>query len=999
MNSSNYQDVIASAEQLLSADRVRHRSEGNVQSDIEALLREMNLGTLEVQYQTGEGPVDIYLPNRQTLIEVKPYPHAKDPNAIQSGRDESAIQQLDRYVNAEIKQESILRPVDRKNLWTGIVTDGRNWHFYEYPHEINSKPRLVDSLKLFNESQQLVDSLFNVLGSEMLGKEWIPAKPHDLFTSRKEELDVLYSEIPRHAVESTKTKFRLWLDMMKASGMIPKDETAQNRLFLTHSFLIVIVRLVSHSMTGGSDHWESVLRDGFASWVLGYTRAQHWVERLYEQIEDYDWKKRRTDVFRDLYHEFVSETDRKLFGEFYTPDWLAEQMVVDVLDDEWMERSIDQVYDERKDGVGVLDPACGSGTFLYHAAWRLASSEYLRDYQYGKRSDIICRLLNGIDIHPVAVEISKVNIERALPASPTEGTSALQVYLGDSLQIHLRDDLFSSAGMMCITSPKGSQAFVPMGLVRAPSFDEYLRRMVNAATRGQELPRNAPAGVNQENLRTLHNQLQEIIEQEGNSVWTWYCTNLVGPYLLAERKVNRIVANPPWVKFSQIQVLERKKAIEDFGKFLGVHMGGKQAPHLDIASFFVLHARKLYLSDPDTNPGAWLVKVSALRAGHWSRFRELHKNTLTQSVDLTALQPFGGGDATRCCILYEHCHVQQNSASKLVATKRGKKRIEHSELLNHANDKFELKKAPEPVPQAQSDYRRLQISQGATLVPHVLARLGESPSKPDRTGLVSVVTAKSSQKPWNDVEPQRGLIAAAWINAVYSSSQVLVFGVLSELPKVILPVVDGELLLNPGERSSFWRRLDELYDVHRGKGTSTPKTLLTRFDFAGTLSSQLGVRTRERRMVIYPSSGDHMRAVRVAGGSGYVDSTLFWFVVGSTNEAGYLVSILNSSCLDQAFSESRESGRHFQLHPWKKVPIPSYDSRDHRHRRLAELCGKAETVAQKTIHSTLKENPNLGQVGLSSRIRASLGKSEIGIEINDLVAQILPAQARDSSPR
>ena len=230
---------------------------------------------------------------------------------------------------------------------------------------------------MINESQSLVDALFRVFGTEMLGKEWIPAKPHDLFTSRKQELDSLYKEIPSSAVESTRTKFRLWLDMMKASGMIPKDERAQNRLFLTHSFLIVIVRLVSHSMASGSDHWESVLRDGFASWVLGYSRALDWVERLFEQIEEYDWKKRRTDVFRDLYHEFVSEADRKLFGEFYTPDWLAEQMVEDVLDDEWMEKSIDQVYNERKDGVGVLDPACGSGTFLYHAAWRLASSEYV----------------------------------------------------------------------------------------------------------------------------------------------------------------------------------------------------------------------------------------------------------------------------------------------------------------------------------------------------------------------------------------------------------------------------------------------------------------------------------------------------------------------------------------------------------------------------------------------------------------------------------------------
>ena len=69
-----------------------------------------------MQYQTGEGPVDIYLPNRQTLIEVKPFPHARDPDVIQSGRDESAKEQLDRYVHAEIKQEDILRPVDHRNM-------------------------------------------------------------------------------------------------------------------------------------------------------------------------------------------------------------------------------------------------------------------------------------------------------------------------------------------------------------------------------------------------------------------------------------------------------------------------------------------------------------------------------------------------------------------------------------------------------------------------------------------------------------------------------------------------------------------------------------------------------------------------------------------------------------------------------------------------------------------------------------------------------------------
>lgn len=759
MNNPEFQRAISSATQLLSADRMRHKTEANVRSDIVAMLREMNLGTIELEYQTGEGPVDIYLPNRSSFIEVKSYPNARDPELIQSGRDESVRQQLDRYVHAEIAQEDLLRSMENVFSWTGIITDGRNWHFYEYPNVRNSTPKLVESLSLINESNKLIDSLVNTLGTEMLGKEWIPPEPHKLFSTFKEELEDLYSQLPSKARRSTETKFQLWLDMMRASGMVPKQESAQQRLFLVHSFLIAIVKLVSHSMAHTGDPWNLALHDGFCSWVLDFAKGEYWVERVYEQIQSYDWKKRRTDVFRDLYHEFVSESDRKLFGEFYTPDWLAEKMVEEVLDDVWIEESIDLAYEKRVDGIGVLDPACGSGTFLYHAALRLAQSEYMREYQHTKRADIISRLLNGIDIHPVAVEITKVNIERALPAIPTEGRSAIQVYLGDSLQIHRREDLLlDKKGSMHILTPGGLSAYIPMKLVRHASFDESLRRIVNAAAEGKSLPRNLPKGVDRRQLEGFHEELGEIIEKEGDSVWTWYCSNLAGPLLLEERKVDRIVANPPWVKFSEIQVEERKDGIGDFGKLLGVHVGGRQAPHLDIASFFVLQCRSLYLANPQTNPGAWLVKVSAMKSGHWDKFREKHRKSLRQSIDLTALQPFGGGDATRCCILFEHCFVKQFPERALIARKLSKKRLVHGESLNSALYKFEFETAPKALPKEKSDYLEIKMRQGATIVPHVLCRLGKPPSKPDCRGWVSVSTLNNplAKLPWKALSPLQG---------------------------------------------------------------------------------------------------------------------------------------------------------------------------------------------------------------------------------------------------
>ena len=72
--SDEKENVVVEAAAHLLAHRPRHRTEGNVQSDVEALLRAMRVGTIESHYQLGSDQADIYLPNRRTFIECKPYP-------------------------------------------------------------------------------------------------------------------------------------------------------------------------------------------------------------------------------------------------------------------------------------------------------------------------------------------------------------------------------------------------------------------------------------------------------------------------------------------------------------------------------------------------------------------------------------------------------------------------------------------------------------------------------------------------------------------------------------------------------------------------------------------------------------------------------------------------------------------------------------------------------------------------------------------------------------
>lgn len=180
-------------------------------------------------------------------------------------------------MRAEIANELRILPVFQSGPhpdapWTGIVTDGTHWHVYRYAHALDTEGNLEARKTFYNEGGALANFLAETLGSDMWGKEWIPEEPGELFSDLKEELDDRFHTLPKRAAEPTATKRKLWLAMMETSGMVPDDDPGQERLFLAHSFLIVVVRLVSHTLSGAAGDELAALRDGFASWVLDFER-------------------------------------------------------------------------------------------------------------------------------------------------------------------------------------------------------------------------------------------------------------------------------------------------------------------------------------------------------------------------------------------------------------------------------------------------------------------------------------------------------------------------------------------------------------------------------------------------------------------------------------------------------------------------------------------------------------------------------------------------------
>ncbi len=1025
------EQAVSLATSLLTGT-ARYRREGNVVADISALLSAVGIDSSEIEreHPAENGRIDLYLPRYRTIFEAKAKGKAADPNKPQPAMSESPREQMERYLKAEVHSELGRLSPEGKDLpsdaeWTGIVTDGQDWHVWSYPHapDAVNRRKLLHSGPVTGGASDLISKLRGWLEREPVGRAWIPADPSHLFAGRQKELAHLYAEMPANIRSETDTKRALWHEMLRVSGMSPKGKAAPDRLFVTHSLLIAIARMVTHSTAHRTESWELALKDGFASWMFAWPQVASWTEQLWNTVSHYDWRRRQGDVLRVLYEEFVPEADRKVFGEFYTPNWLAAMMVEQVLDDQWLQDAIEGAEDAIQNrtefkGRGVLDPSCGSGTFLYHAALRILDAPAMRDLRPTQRADVAALLLNGIDVHPVAIEIAKANLMRALPAEPSAGESALRVHLGDSLLTgEDRTSLFGHVeGSMRLVTPRDREILIPVEFVKQDGFADSMRRLVDAAASGEPVPRallNRVPKERRKDLRHSRDELEAAIGAEGNSVWTWYAVNVAAPHLLSDRKVDRIVANPPWVALSGIQEPERKRMMERLAQSMGLQAGGKQAPNLDIATFFVLRSRELYLNDSDSDPAIWLVKKSALRAGHWERFRTKHGKTLAQSVDLESLQPFGGGDARRCCLLMEHCQLGEKPAPApapiadqrtTVAIRRLEARLRSEpsakkqpkkpqpiEPWPTVQDRILFQAVPVPLPQAPSDYVEA-FKRGATIFPHVLLIADEI--FPQAFGRVRVRTRKSLHSPWNRVTPQDIEIPKRWLSTLFRSPDMLLFVASARITEAIIPLDEqGNLEVHSTLEEPGWAALDEIYCRFRGKGAGTPNTLAERIDFKRGLSSQSPHEPAGTRMVLYPKSGDLMRAARTQPSNGFAEDTLYWHVASSADEAGYLTALLNAPCLQRAFLESRESGRHFDLHPWRKVPIPRFDSNNGQHRALAELCESAEKVARDVAAEIAAKFPLAQQPKLSNEVRAGLEGKGILSDIDRIAAQLLPSQA------
>ena len=111
-----------------------------------------------------------------------------------------------------------------------------------------------------------------------------------------------------------------------------------------------------------------VVEEDFFDWVLEVPGGASFVRTMARRVARFDWTNVEHDVLKVLYESVIGAETRKRLGEYYTPDWLAEQVVA---------KAVTDPLDQR-----VLDPACGSGTFLFHAVRRYLTAAEEAGYRW-----------------------------------------------------------------------------------------------------------------------------------------------------------------------------------------------------------------------------------------------------------------------------------------------------------------------------------------------------------------------------------------------------------------------------------------------------------------------------------------------------------------------------------------------------------------------------------------------------------------------------------------
>ena len=436
-------------------------------------------------------------------------------------------------------------------------------------------------------------------------------------------------------------KRQLWNDLLRAAlGEVAGTPSEMDHLFVRHTYLSMVIGMVVQASFGvdirriaendpadllrgasfrSATGLQGVIESDFFAWPTEVGGGSL-IRALARRIARFDWQRPPSDIASILYETVIPPAERRTLGEYYTPEWLARAMVSELVDDPLGQR--------------VLDPACGSGTFVAEAVNHFIRASDSAGLEPKQALDRLATAVTGIDVHPVAVHLARsawVLAARpaieAATASGYDASVAVPIYLGDALQLRFRSgDMFAEYNVTIqVGDDQNTELVFPVSLVERPNdFDSLMDHVADAIELGEDplyaLDDNGITDPGERaTLESTIATLQSLHTDGRDHIWAYYTRNLVRPVALARGKVDVIVGNPPWLNYNQTANTLRSELRRQSSDVYGIWAGGRYATHQDVAGLFFTRSVDLYLKSGGVI--GMVMPHSALQAGQYSKWR------------------------------------------------------------------------------------------------------------------------------------------------------------------------------------------------------------------------------------------------------------------------------------------------------------------------------------------------------------------------------------------
>ncbi|HIP66881.1 MAG TPA: class I SAM-dependent DNA methyltransferase, partial [Candidatus Nanopusillus sp.] len=629
-----------------------------------------------------------------------------------------AKEQVVRYIQKEAEVE------ERYKMFLGVIISdkiafvryddkSKSW-ILRGPYEINRETiiKLIEAIRGLRRKKLSVDELLKDFGPESyVAKFAIKTFYNKIIKSSNEKVKILFNDWKRLFSQVCAYDIKKLEKLGKIYGLGKADNEAL--LFAIHTYYALFMKLLAAEITYlfGTGKWlksyvseledaymrgldalkdalEELESGGVFRNILGITNFVEgdyfsWyleefdkdiadaIANIAKKLADYEpatpilEPEYAKDLLKRLYQHLVPRDIRHDLGEYYTPDWLAELVLDEV---GFTVEKFEEIAKQKDDPTAplqlrLLDPACGSGTFLVLAINRLkkyAEEHYLKEFL----AEYILKNIVGYDLNPLAVLAARTNYLLAIADLLTYTKNIeIPVYLADSLLIEVKNELTgttyvirTSAGIFEI--PK---EIVDKGLIgdllfyiedrlkydyTPEQFIEYLRDRLKVSDDV------FPA------IEKLYSVFYKLEKEGKNKIWVSIIRNAFAPLL--KGKFDYVVGNPPWINWESLpeDYRERSKNLwSHYGLLKGKGRGMGKVKR-DIASLFV--ARCLDRFTKENGKLAFLIPFTLFKTQAGAGFREFlarGKNKTCCKVlkihDLVTLYPFEGAVNRTAMIVVE----------------------------------------------------------------------------------------------------------------------------------------------------------------------------------------------------------------------------------------------------------------------------------------------------------------------------------------------------------